>query len=173
MPGWVLAATEQHADVLARGLAVAGLLVAIGSAVLTWQLWRRSGPSIEVRLLGPDGDWWSTVGPIAMIEVANSGRMATLIRAVEFCCRESDGVACQLAVPLEGNFPVELPATGYIRAVPSGADEFEIENAAVIWAAAYRGDGALFMTPRLRLSKLASRRGEPDPGRGDGREDDG
>lgn len=64
---------------MAWSVAIAGLAVAIASVILTWYLWRRSGPEIVVVVTSVRGQW-TGAGLLDGIEVVNSGRMPAVIR---------------------------------------------------------------------------------------------
>ena len=112
MAGWAL------------GVSIASLLVAIGAVALSWYLWRRSGPDIVVLIRSVDerfgvppseGEWRS-------VEVANSGRMPTVVRevgVVVFVADDSrkgydDGVYTSQKLDAQKPYPVTIPPTGYL-----------------------------------------------------------
>jgi hypothetical protein len=85
MSGLAVAAAAQP-DWLARGIAIAGVLIAVVSVLTTWCLWRRQGPllAFDLVVIAFRQPGTEAVHRIkARIEVANVGRMAASVRAVE------------------------------------------------------------------------------------------
>jgi hypothetical protein len=64
-------------DPVARGLAIAGIVIALVSPVFGWYLWHRSGPGLKVAAFVS-----GQTGTVRMT-VTCSGRMATTVRAIE------------------------------------------------------------------------------------------
>lgn len=170
MVAWGLASGGSQVDVVARWLAVAGIIIALGSAVLTWQLWRRSGPGITVLLRFDWSEWEEEGGPVGSpftqaveaegspvgspfiqaVEVVNSGRMPAVIREVRlvFSWRVWKHDRFVKLEPAVGGFPVAVPPTGFIRAV-FPRDQAWPEAGEWIWAEAIRGDGRRYKSRRL------------------------
>jgi hypothetical protein len=106
MAGWAL------------GVSIASLVVAIGAVVVTWYLWRRSGPEIVVIVRKiPGGDAWRGV------EVINSGRMPVVIRQVGVLIREPEREGSsqirsttKIGLDVHPKYPVTIPPTGYLFA---------------------------------------------------------
>ena len=85
MSGLAVAAAAQP-DWVARGIAMAGVLMAGGSLLNTRRLWRRQGPllAFDLFVIAFRQPGTEVVHRItARIEVANVGRMAVSVRAVE------------------------------------------------------------------------------------------
>jgi len=85
MQAWILATEPSHIDVVARGLAVAGLSVAIASLLLTWQLWKRSGGELTATLkahVSNSFDEWPYERAVFTVDVSNTGRMTATVRGV-------------------------------------------------------------------------------------------
>jgi hypothetical protein len=85
MSGLAVAAAAQP-DWLARGIAIAGVLIATVSVLSTRHLWHRQGPllAFDLVVIAFRQPGTETVHRIkARIEVANVGRMAASVRAVE------------------------------------------------------------------------------------------
>lgn len=105
MAGWALS------------VSIASLVVAIGAVVLTWYLWRWSGPELVV-LISKDGGAWRG------IEVVNSGRMPVVIREVGVVVLEDEHdrgrwgrvrtEEHRLGQPED--YPATIPPTGYFPA---------------------------------------------------------
>jgi hypothetical protein len=152
MAGWVLAAGGSNVDVVARVVGVVGLVVAIGSAVLTWYLWRRSGPEIVVLLKRIAGD---PRGLKVEVEVINSGRMPVVIRDVQLRWTRRGGRSAARAAgalyvgharsldPASGQYPVTIEPTGFMLAVLIPFDEYD-SGLEKMWGVAVRGDGRTY-----------------------------
>jgi hypothetical protein len=159
--GWALAAAGSQADVLARVVAVTSLIVAVVSAVLTWYLWRRSGPEIVVLLKDNHGMEWTGRGSIAGVEVVNSGRMPAVIREVKLCWTQSQTKLDRLLIgkwpgPYEstldspyGKWPATIEPTGFIVAAFTGRDEAGSRWIGKAWGVAIRGDGRTYISRRI------------------------
>ena len=114
----LVGATTTHPDWIARGIAAAGVLMALFTLISTRNLWRKQGPllafELTVRVFRHPGT--SVVHRVqARIEVFNIGRMAATVRAVELRGPWSKSfVATDMTA---GGFPVLAPT------------EFELFNA--------------------------------------------
>jgi hypothetical protein len=85
MQVWTSATQASHVDVVARGLAVAGLGVAIASLLMTWQLWKRSGGELTATLkahVSNSFEEWPHERVIFTVDVSNTGRMTATVRSV-------------------------------------------------------------------------------------------
>jgi hypothetical protein len=74
-----------NVDILARGLAFAGLAVAIASLLLTWHLWKRSGGELTATLVGNvDPRYIDHINErvVFSVDVINTGRMVATVRGV-------------------------------------------------------------------------------------------
>jgi hypothetical protein len=161
--GWVLAAAGPQVDVLARIVAVTSLIVAVVSVVLTWYLWRRSGPEIVVLLKDNHGMEWTGMGPIAGAEVVNSGRMPAVIREVKLRWTQSQTKLDRLLIgkwpgPSEstlespnGKWPVTIEPTGFMVAAFAGRDEAGSRWIGKVWGVAIRGDGRTYTSRRITV----------------------
>jgi hypothetical protein len=64
-------------DVVARVIALAGLVIALASIGVNWYLWHRAGPELRVTAFA------RAESGTLHIEVANSGRLPTTVRRIE------------------------------------------------------------------------------------------
>jgi hypothetical protein len=63
-------------DVVARITGISGLVLAVGSLILTWYLWHRSGPKMKITAFVR-----AETGTVH-IEVINSGRLTATVRQI-------------------------------------------------------------------------------------------
>jgi hypothetical protein len=164
-------AVSAHAssvDIVARTTAIAAVILALGSLLLTWYQWQHSGAELEAKIEAyvdkqrtghPDEEWTFTV------DVWNKGRMPATVRGVTvvrlhrrwqmtrwiswwFRLIHQGYAFGNEAYPVEGDslrevkgeFPKEIPPTGYLRArAVMDADLFHRD---IRWVRAYiqRGD---------------------------------
>jgi hypothetical protein len=146
-------------DPAARGLARAGLVVAVLGILLTWYLWRRSGASLAVTA------FVRAETSSIHVEVASTGRLAATVRAIEirdhFAVRTPQqqrpvvqNSRWTLPVTSEASLPVELAPTAFIEADVQVADVLALTFGArdvEVCAWAQRGDGKWFGSKPLRL----------------------
>jgi hypothetical protein len=130
----IASASASNVDVVARVIAIAGLGVATASLILTWYLWRRSGPALDARVDRYVGrsERSGFEKLVFTVDVTNVGRMPATVRSVSVAhlptrwqfswwlkwplrLLKRNWVIATLADPLEGNFPQEIPPTGYLR----------------------------------------------------------
>lgn len=130
-------APVSNVDEVARVLAIAGVVIALGSLVLTWYQWRHSGPELAARIetsvakqrVGHQDEQWTFT-----IDIWNKGRMPVTVRGVtvvrlrwrwhfswwsNWLLRliRQDLAFGNTAHPVEGTFPKEIPrqATSELR----------------------------------------------------------
>ncbi len=156
MAGWVLAADGSNVDVLARIVGVAGLVVGVGSASLTWYLWNRSGPALKVRVHlfpsqgaargAPAELQWEAAGAI----ITNPGRMPAVVASAFLIPKNLRQPAGEIYLlkPEEGEFPVTLEPTGYCIAVL--ANDRRPRIGMPVRALAMRGDGRRFRSKAMQ-----------------------
>jgi hypothetical protein len=147
-------------DPLARGLAIAGIVIALASPMLGWYLWHRSGPGLRVSA------FVSAQTGTVRITVTCSGRMATTVRTIELrdwavvSGNQTNNTVVSrwvLAVPADPNDPtssVELAPTAYLEA--DVEVQKIIDNSAgipevTVWARVQRGDGKWYATKPFRV----------------------
>jgi hypothetical protein len=163
----IASAPASHVDIVARVIGLAGLGVAVASLLLTWYLWRRSGPALDASFAPQVGraERRGFEKLVFTVDVINVGRMPATVRRVSVArlrtrwhfswwlnwllrLLKRDWVIDQEAHPLEGDFPQEIPPTGYVRTrAEISADLFGPEDR---WVQVIitRGDGkAAFSKP--------------------------
>lgn len=156
MAGWGLATAGTHIDLVATSVAIASLAVAIGSGVLTWYLWRRSGPKIVVTHRG----WYGGV------QVTNSGRMPVVIWEVGMYVLPHDSgsyssTAQVVLYPDKGDYPVTIPPFG-AAIFPRDGRERTPDGSKITWwavdyAYAVRADGRRYIDDRRPRPELPPR----------------
>lgn len=150
-------------DLLARVIAVAGLLVALGSIAVTWYLWQRSGPTLRV------SSFVRADRGTLHLEITNSGRMPAVVRRIEvrdyFRLRTTNewtrpvsrwGISLN---PQRGaeqlSLPISLEPSSFVEAdvevarVFAKSDDEASEIAVRAWV--QRGDGKWYTSRALRL----------------------
>jgi hypothetical protein len=156
-----VSAPPSNVDMVARVIGIAGVLIAIASLAFTWYQWHHSGPGLASRVevnVGKDRAGERDEQWIFTIDVSNNGRMpvtvrdATLVRLrwrwhfawwfnwwLRLIRRST--VFGTSAHPVDGEFPKEIPPTGYlsIRAVVD-ADLFEPLCTRWVQAVVWSGD---------------------------------
>lgn len=130
----IASASASNVDVVARVIAIAGLGVATASLILTWYLWQRSGPALDARVDRYVGrsERRGFEKLVFTLDVTNVGRMPATVRSVSVArlpirwqfswwlkwplrLLKRDWVIATDAHLLEGDFPQEIPPTGYLR----------------------------------------------------------
>jgi hypothetical protein len=157
MTGLALATAASDVDVVARTLGIAGLCVAVGSLLLTWWIWHRSGPQVAVVLkVVVEGERikWTGRGPVDVVEVLNSGRMSVAIREVQIrYLKVGSPDAHTVRWPPEfGGFPVHVPPTGFISVVRPKDEIFPYRDVEQVWGCAVEGAGQQHESRRIRIS---------------------
>jgi hypothetical protein len=163
----IASAPTSNVDVVARVIAIAGLGVATASLILTWYLWHRSGPALDARVDRYVGSSKREgfEKRIFTVDVTNVGRMPATVRSVsvarlptrwqfswwlKFPLRllKRDWVIATDAHLLEGDFPQEIPPTGYLRARAEIDADLFIPSDRWVQVIIERGDGkAAFAKP--------------------------
>jgi len=161
MTGLALVTGGSHADVVARALAFAGLVVAAVSVALNAYQWRRSGPALTVKLNVLDQTVERAVGleyewELVGASLTNSGRMPAIVGGAWLVpTRLTDsGGTIWLLRPADGEFPVTIPPTGFcvlalsLDDKPSCWRNGEMQVQAVV----FRGDGRQFRSSAKKVS---------------------
>jgi hypothetical protein len=172
MAGWIMAAGGSDVDVVARAVGIAGLVVAITSVTVTWQLWRHSGAEIAVRVRVRSQVPLTLGQNVDGVEVINMGRMDAVIREIRMVPAERPLFGTDdfwYAMDLElvgGEYPLTIPPTGFALAVLKDPDR--PRGAMLVQGRAIRGDGRTFVSPKMRLKRLPIQRAnssaDPPPG---------
>jgi hypothetical protein len=151
---------SDHADVLARALAAAGLFVAIAAIVVNWWIWHRSRPRLKVRMRSePDTDPMRTR---LAVDVVSVGRLAVVVKSV--------GVRDHIVVPgtnvrptsllslpvtpAAAELPVTLQPTEYLDAnvsMDAIIDRWDADKELALVAWAETGDGRRFESRPLKV----------------------
>lgn len=151
MTGMVLATAASHVDVVARGLAIGGLAVAVLSVAFNGYQWHRSGPALKVEVYRRPitRDSWAIEGAT----ISNRGRMPVVVQSAVImpaALRLPKGRNIWGLEPIEGEFPITIPPTGSCRVAFSL--DYEPPVGTVVRAWASRGDGRSFRSGRARAS---------------------
>jgi hypothetical protein len=149
--------SQSSIDITARVIAIIGLVLSIAAMALTWYLWQRSGPRLSVTCFVK-----ADAGSIR-INIANKGRLAATIRAVELRDRstiQAGGSTTFVtrwvisAQPSDAPLPRSIAPTEYIEADVDAKEAFEKAGgiqAVTVQAWVQRGDNRWLYSKPVKI----------------------